>query len=96
MASKNIMVKLLVYYKFDDTNKSSLITLHALMCKVDSFHDVMLNTHRFTLTNLDDFVKCSKANFTKTLEGEKWDEYFNVCASITGFVGCFPEKSEDF
>ena len=90
------MLKLLIYYCFDDTNKSALITLHTLMCRIDNFHDVMLDTHKFTLSNFDDFIKAAKANFKACKEGEKWDDYVNVCASITGFVGCFQERSEDF
>ena len=29
-------------------------------------------------------------------EGERWDEYVNICASITAFCSVFPEKKTDF
>jgi len=44
------MLKLIVYYTFEDYNKSPLITLHTLMSKPD-FRTVCLETHKFTLAS---------------------------------------------
>ena len=86
LGSKDLMLKLIVYYTFEDYNKSALITLHTLMSKPD-FRTVCLETHQFTLASFMPFVNSSKANYKRYLESENWDEYQNCCTSISGFVG---------
>ena len=55
-----------------------------------------METHGFTLANFDGFVRTGIANFKKAIETEAWDDYVNICASLTGFVGKLEERSEDF
>ena len=62
------MLRLLVYYTFEDTNKSALITLHTLMSTQADFKTICLDTHGFTLASFDLFVKSSKENFKRYVE----------------------------
>ena len=87
VASKDIMLKLFVYYTFPDTNKSALITLHTLFSQKSDLVEILLDSHNFTLASFDSFVSTSKANFTRTMETNDWNEYVNVCSSIIAFVG---------
>ena len=87
VASKDIMLKLFVYYTFPDTNKSALITLHTLFSQKQDLKEILFETHNFTLASFDSFVSSSKANFTRTMEANDWTEYINVCSSIIAFVG---------
>lgn len=96
MQSKDILLKLFVYYTHDDTNKSALITLHALCAKGEIFKKILLETHGFTLSSFDSFVTTGLANFKITREAGKWDDYVNLCSSLSTFIGCIPERSEDF
>ena len=41
-------------------------------------------------------VSTGKANFKKLIQEEKWDDYLNCSASLTGFVGAFPERAIEF
>jgi hypothetical protein len=34
--------------------------------------------------------------FTKTEQSQDWENYVNVCASITNLAGAFPEKQLEF
>ena len=95
-ASKDLMLKLFVYYSIAETNKSALITIHTLCNKHSDFRGTLLNTHKFTLASFDSFVSSGIANFKRTVETDAWDEYVNVVASLTAFVGLFPERLEDF
>ena len=56
----------------------------------------MLETHGFSLASFDSFVNTGIANFKRAREAEAWDEYVNICASLTGFVGKVNERAEDF
>ena len=87
VASKDIMLKLFVYYTFPDTNKSALITLHTLFSQKHDLKEILFETHNFTLASFDTFVSSSKANFTRTMESNDWNEYVNVCSSIIAFIG---------
>ena len=87
VASKDIMLKLFIYYTFPDTNKSALITLHTLFSQKHDLKEILFESHNFTLASFDSFVNTSKANFTRTIEEEDWNEYVNVCSSIIAFVG---------
>lgn len=87
VASKDIMLKLFVYYTFPDTNKSALITLHTLFSQKQDLKEILFETHNFTLASFDSFVSSSKANFTRTMEANDWTEYINACSSIIAFVG---------
>jgi len=90
------MLRLIVYYTFEDTNKSTLITLYTLMSTQPDFKTVCFDTHGFTLASFELFVKSSKENFKRSMETQAWEEYQNCCTSISGFVAVFPEKSIDF
>ena len=57
---------------------------------------MLLETHNFSLASFDSFVTTSIANYKKARETEAWDDYVNICASITGFVGKVFERAEDF
>jgi len=94
--SKDIMFKLHVYYCIQHTNKWALITLHTLATQRADFKEVLLETHNFSLASFDSFVTTSIANYKKARETEAWDDYVNICASITGFVGRVFERVEDF
>lgn len=96
MGSKALLLKLLVYYTRDETHKSALITLHTLMVRVDDFKKIMFETHGFESKNLDSFIKKGKESYTAAREGQKWDDYCNVCSSLSAFVTKFDERSEDF
>ena len=95
MQSKNIILKLLVYYSYEDTNKSALIALHALCGKGEIFREMMLETHGLPPNSFDKFLTTGMANFNKAKEESAWDDYVNVCASLTAFVGAFPERAEE-
>ena len=96
MGSKDLLLKLFVYYSRDETHKSALITLHTLMVKVDEFKKILYETHGFSSASFDGFVRKAKASFTSARESEKWDDYVNICSSISAFVTRFEERSEDF
>ena len=94
--SKDILLKLHVYYSIERTNKSALITLHTLATQREDFKEVLMETHGFTLQSFRGFINTAITNFNRARETESWDEYVNVCASITGFVGKMIETAEDF
>jgi len=96
MGSKDLLLKLFVYYTRDETHKSALITLHTLMVRVDRFREILFETHNFTAASLDGFVRKGKASYTSAKEAAKWDDYVYVCSSLSAFVTVFPERSEDF
>ena len=96
LQSKDIMLRLHVYYSIQSTNKSALITLHTLTTQRDDFKEVLCETHGFTLASFDSFVNKGIANFKKAKETEAWDDYVNICASLTAFVGRVSERAEDF
>lgn len=96
LMSKNIMFKLHVYYGIKTTNKFALISLHTLATQRQDFKEVLLETHGFTLASFDGFVNTGIANFKRAVQEEAWDDYVNICASLTGFVGKFDERAEDF
>lgn len=83
MGSKELMLKLLVYYNMDTTHKSALITLHTLMVKVDDCRKILMDVHNFTMANFDSFVDKGKASYKSSLENEKWDDYVFVCSSLS-------------
>ena len=80
--SKDLMLKLLVYYNLDTTHKSALITLHTLMVKVPNCRQVLLDQHNFTMANFDSFITKGKASYHSSLENEKWEDYVFVCSSL--------------
>ena len=96
MGSKALLLKLLVYYTRDETHKSALITLHTLMVRVDDFKEIMYETHGFERKNLDSFIKKGMESYKAAREGQNWDDYCNVCSSLSAFVTIFDERSEDF
>lgn len=95
--SKEIVSRLLLYFIMDDPEyyKNALITLHTC-CKVTNFRNICLKTHEFTMKTFDPYVKQANKKFMNAFEGERWDEYVNICASITAFCSVFPEKKTDF
>lgn len=95
--SKEIVSRVLLYFLMDDPEyfKNALITLHTC-CKIPEFREVCLDKHKFTMKSFDPYVQKAKSKFTKILENESWDEYVNICASITAFCGVFPERKADF
>jgi len=95
VASKDLMLRLFVFYTMDSTHKNALITLHTLMVKVPEFRQILLDEHKFTLASFDSFVTSGIASYQKSLENESWDEYAFVCTSLSGFITVFPERSED-
>ena len=66
------------------------------MVQVPDFKSIVLGTHKFTLSSFDKFVTTALANYKNALENEKWDDYQNICSSISGFIDCFEERTEDF
>ena len=70
MQSKDIILKLLVYYTHEDTNKSALIALHAMCGKGEIFKQLVLETHGYSLSNFDSFVTTGIANFKKVRQNE--------------------------
>ena len=68
LGSKDLMLRLIVYYTFEDTNKSALITLYTLMSTQPDFKTVCFDTHGFTLASFELFVKSSKENFKRSME----------------------------
>ena len=94
--SKDLLLKMLIYYTKAETNKSTLITLHTLMTQVPDFRSIVLDTHKLTLASFDSFVTTAVTNYQSAYQNQKWDEYQNICSSISGFIDCFPERSEDF
>ena len=95
LASKDIMLKLIIYYSFAETNKNALITLHAL-CNKPNFKEVCYDTHGFTANSFDVMATAAKENFQKYCDAAAWDDYVNCCASLTAFVGAFPERAHEF
>jgi hypothetical protein len=69
--SKTILITALLYYGSDDVElaKQSLLTLHCCFKKAD-FSEVCLNTHKFSTTAFDSFVKQSITKYTKASEEE--------------------------
>lgn len=61
--SKDLLLKMLIYYTKAETNKSTLITLHTLMTQVPNFRSIVLDTHKFTLASFDSFVNTVLANY---------------------------------
>ena len=96
MGSKDLMLKMFIYYTREQTHKTALITLHTLMVRVPEFKKILFETHGFTLANLDGFVKKGKESFNSARDNEKWDDYCFACSSLSGFVSIFEERSEDF
>ena len=89
MGSKDLLMKLLIYYTKPQTNKSALITIHTLMVQVPSFRTILFDTHNFNLASFDAFVTTALANFKEAHDNNKWDDFQNICSSISGFVDCF-------
>ena len=48
------------------------------------------------MSQFDGYIKRVKELFLKSYSDEDWALYVNYCASITAFVGAFPEKSRSF
>jgi len=63
LASKDILLKLFVYYTFQDMNKSALIAIHTLCNQTEAFKEALMETHGFTLSSFDGFVTSAIANF---------------------------------
>ena len=66
------------------------------MVQVPDFKTIMLDKHKFTLASFDKYVETALANYKKAYAEEKWDDYKNICSSISGFIDCFEERTEDF
>ena len=87
------MITALLYYGSEDAElaKQSLLTLHCCFRK-ENLSALCFETHKFSASAFDSFVKQSIEKYTKTSELEQWDTYVNICASITAFVTAFPER----
>ena len=95
--SKDIIIRVLFYFTMDDPeySKNALITLHAA-CKMPEFREVCFNQHKFTMQSFDPYVEKANSKFMKAYETQAWEDYVNICASITAFSGVFPERKSDF
>ena len=78
----------------EDGAKAALIALYNLT-RNPNFRDVCLDQHKYPLSIFDSLVKTAINKFKSTLEKEQWDLFTQICSSISGFVGAFPERSTD-
>lgn len=95
--SIEIISRVLLYYMTDESDffKNALLTMHAC-CRHPEFRDICFKQHKFTMKSFDPFVAQANKKFKEIFEKQAWDEYTNICASITAFCGCFPERKGDF
>lgn len=98
MNSKTILITCLLYYssqESDDLAKQCLLTMHSC-CKQETFKDICFNTHKLPQTTFDSFVKNSITKYEAIVAKESWNDYVNICASITAFVTAFPERLPEY
>lgn len=63
--SKDILLKILLYYTLEDMpeySKNSLIIFHTC-CSMPGFADILLEEHKFTAKSFDGYIKVSKSRF---------------------------------
>lgn len=66
------------------------------MCKHPKFRETCFETHKYRTAAFDAFVKHSINKYNTIVAAEMWDQYVNVCASITAFVTAFPERLQEY
>ena len=98
-ASTAIHRKLLDYFCSDvfELHKSALIAFHCC-CVADGYRDLCLKKHGVdeNLSQFDKYIKKAIEQYMKAYTDQNWDYYVNICASISGFAGIFPEKQIAF
>lgn len=98
MKSKTIIITCLMNYantEVEDLAKQCLLAFHQC-CRSAEFRDICFNEHKYPASTFDAFVKQSIQKYNAIVQQEKWNDYVNVCASITGFVTAFPERLPEF
>jgi hypothetical protein len=99
MNSKTLVVTCLMYYanqEHEDLAKQCLLTFHQLCRREKEFRDICMETHKYPAVTFDPFVKRSITLYESIVSQELWDQYVNVCASITAFVTAFPERLPEY
>lgn len=66
------------------------------MCKHPNFRETCFDSHKYPIKTFDAFVKHSINKYNKIVDAQMWDQYVNVCASITAFVTAFPERLREY
>lgn len=97
ISSKEIISRLLLYFMTDEPEyfKNTLITLHAC-CRHPGFRESCFDKLGFELKHFDPYVAKANKKFTEAFENQAWDDYVNICASISAFCTTFPERKGDF
>lgn len=100
VASSTVLQKKLLEYFCSDNfehHRAALIAFHA-SCGADGYRDLCFKKHGIdeNMSQFDGFVKKAIEKFMKAYTDETWDYYVNICASISGFAGAFPEKQIAF
>jgi len=92
------MTLTLLYYcqsEDDDLSKQCLLAFHNC-CKRTDFRDTILDKLKMDPATFNGYVKFSLERYDKYEEKQDWANYTNACASITAFVGSFPERMPDY
>lgn len=98
--SKNLLLRVILYLNKTsfplDMVLQALRILHNCCKSANGFREIYLDTHKFTVKNLDTVVNDTLSIFTESLGNGDWDNFTNACSLVSALSDCFPERSSDF
>ena len=78
-----------------DYAKNALIAFHTC-CKHPQFAEICNEKHKLKPATFNPYSETAAKRFVKAFEVKDWDTLVNQMASVTAFVGAFPERAIDF